>query len=60
MKKVKVTASSPQKGQRQIPELIGREYKVLDYDQETGEVSVHDDGFGGRIILQKSEYQVVE
>lgn len=58
-KKMKVIADQPLEGQGSIKHLIGKEYIVKFYDKDDESVSVID-GMEGEIVLNKSEYIVLE
>ena len=60
--RVKVIASKPQdKAQASIHQLIGKTFKVIgEVDHENGDtVSVRSFLFGGIIVLNKDEYEVI-
>jgi hypothetical protein len=59
--RVRVIRSKPaDKGQCPIKNLIGKEFTVIGKpDEEDGSVAVNCKEFGGRIRLNKEEYEVI-
>ena len=64
--KIKVIKSNPMYNQESINDLVGKEYKVTaHWKQKTnilynGEIEINSPEFGGMIILNSSEYEVIE
>lgn len=61
--KVKVIKSKPRdKAQASIRQLIGKTFKVIgEVDKEDGDtVTVRSFLFGGKIVLNKDEYEVIK
>lgn len=58
--KVKLIDDKPLTYQESIEHLIGNVYEVIYYDQEDESVSVMDESFGGEIVLNKSEYIILD
>jgi hypothetical protein len=52
---VTVFKSSPKDGQKQIYELIGKTFTVKSIDNETKEISVYSEEYGGLIVLNADE-----
>jgi|GEM_PF-4785378 len=63
--KVRVIASKPDTqriavAQLSIEHLIGKIYEVKYYDKEDQSVTVYEESFGGDIVLNKDEYELVK
>ncbi|ANB57161.1 hypothetical protein GFC29_1381 [Anoxybacillus sp. B7M1] len=63
--KVKVIANKPDTRPRtgaQLPieHLIGKIYEVKYYDKEDQSVTVYEESFGGDIVLNKNEYEIMK
>lgn len=62
--KVRVIASKPVLTkiieQDHIHHLIGKVYDVKFYDTEDYSVLVEEESFGGQIVLNKGEYEILE
>lgn len=60
---IRIVASNPAswagKRQAEINSLIGKSYEVIDVDKETAEMTIKDDSFGGQIVINPSEYEIV-
>lgn len=57
--KIKVVASKPTEDQESIEPLIGKEFDAKPVFEE-GQVRINSDEFGGEVILNKNEYEVIQ
>lgn len=57
--RIKVIKNSPVGDVASIEDLIGKEFDVIAFDEEYGEVSVNSEYFGGQIVLYKEEYEII-
>lgn len=59
--KIKVVASKPIEEREQfgIEPLIGKEFDAVAFNFE-GQVRINSDEFGGEVILNKNEYEVIQ
>ncbi|MCF7618629.1 MULTISPECIES: hypothetical protein [Bacillus subtilis group] len=61
---IKIIKSQPDTRERleqdHINHLIGNTYEVLNYDKDDNSVSIFDSSFGGEIVLNEKEYQIID